>query len=355
MPYNLDPRAIYYRKDLLEAAGLTPPTNWDELQAAAIAMHDPANGIAGIGFPAGDFHITQHFYMGFMFQAGGSILNKDGALIFGTEAKDANVQALTYLTDFATKHKVTPEGIAAWNTDDAHTAFVQGRLAMGMGTGRVIGQIMRENPDLFDKVGVLDTLQGPKAKLTAGFFNPMFIWKFSPNVDAAKTFVRWFVQPGGCADLCGQPGAALADLQVRVRKRLQPSEPAADGDADQGDPLHHRLRLSGTGIPEMGVIDGEKMFAAPVNEVVVGAQTPSRPCSTRRSAWRKSSSAADAGLPPAGPRRGGPAPTPQEKLHAPASARPPGLLPRAAGDDPGRPAEPRAAAAGVSSRCRTRT
>jgi len=32
----------------------------------------------------------------------------------------------------------------------------------------------------------------------------------------------------------------------------------------------------GFGRPEMGVIDGEKMFAAPVNEVVVGAKTPEK-------------------------------------------------------------------------------
>jgi len=32
----------------------------------------------------------------------------------------------------------------------------------------------------------------------------------------------------------------------------------------------------GYGRPEMGVIDGEKMFAAPVNEVVVGTKTPEK-------------------------------------------------------------------------------
>ena len=275
VPHNLDPRAIYYREDLLEAKGLTPPTNWDELQAAAIAMHDPANGVAGIGFPAGDFHITQHFYMGFMFQAGGSILNKDGQLVFGTEAKDANVQALTYLTDFATKLKVTPDGIAAWNTDDAHTAFVQGRLAMGMGTGRVVGQIMRENPDLFDKVGILETLQGPKAKLTAGFYNPMFIWKFSPNIDAAKTFVRWFVSPGRLAPIyAANPGQHWPIFKSEFDTEFNRSNPLLMEMLTKVIPYTTDFAYPGTGIPEMGVIDGEKMFAAPVNEVVVGAKTP---------------------------------------------------------------------------------
>src|SRR5262249_16003205 len=41
LPYFLDPRAFYYRTDLFEAAGLQPPTTWDELRAAAKALHNP--------------------------------------------------------------------------------------------------------------------------------------------------------------------------------------------------------------------------------------------------------------------------------------------------------------------------
>jgi ABC-type glycerol-3-phosphate transport system substrate-binding protein len=29
-----------------------------------------------------------------------------------------------------------------------------------------------------------------------------------------------------------------------------------------------------SGVPEMGVIDGEKMFSAPVNDVITGTKTP---------------------------------------------------------------------------------
>jgi ABC-type glycerol-3-phosphate transport system substrate-binding protein len=275
VPYNLDPRAIYYRKDILEQKGIAPPTNWDEFQAAAIAAHDPANDVAGLVFPAGDFHIAQHFFMGFMFQAGGSVLNEKGELVFGTDAKDANVQALTYLTDFATKHKVTPEGIAAWNTDDAHTVFAQGRAAFGMGTGRLIGQIMRENPDLVENVGILETLQGPKAKLTAGFYNPMFIWKHSPHLDAAKTFVRWFTTPGRLAPIyAAVPGQHWPIFKSEFDNELVRSNPLLQEMLTKVIPYTTDFAYPGTGIPEMGVIDGEKLFATPVNEVVVGAKTP---------------------------------------------------------------------------------
>ena len=52
------------------------------------------------GVPRRRFLHHPAFLHGFMFQAGGSILDKDNNLVFGTTAKDANIRALVYLTDF---------------------------------------------------------------------------------------------------------------------------------------------------------------------------------------------------------------------------------------------------------------
>lgn len=280
VPYNLDIRPIYYRKDLLEAKGIKPPKTWAEFQAACIACNDPASGTFGAVFPAGDFHIAQHFYMSFMFQAGGSILDKDGNLIFGTTAKDANVKALTFLTDLATKHKVTPPGIASYNTDDAHTIFVQGRAAFGFGTGGVISRIMKENPSLFDKVGILEVLEGPagpSGKLTAAFYNPMFVWNKSPAKEQAKTFIRWFVQPGRLERLYeAAPGQHWPIFKSDIdTPRVKNNRLLAEA-LTKVVPYSTDFAYPGFGRPEMGVIDGEKMFAAPVNAVVVGAKTPEK-------------------------------------------------------------------------------
>ena len=43
----------------------------------------------------------------------------------------------------------------------------------------------------------------------------------------------------------------------------------------------------GFGRPEMGVIDGEKMFAGPVNQVVVGAKTPEKAVLDAHEAMKK--------------------------------------------------------------------
>jgi multiple sugar transport system substrate-binding protein len=45
---------LYYRKDWFDEAGIAPPTTWDELREAAIAMTDTANDRYGFGLRGGD-------------------------------------------------------------------------------------------------------------------------------------------------------------------------------------------------------------------------------------------------------------------------------------------------------------
>ena len=171
------------------------------------------------------------------------------------------------MTDFATKHKVMPEGIASYNTEDAHTVFLQGRAAFGFGTGGLIGRIMRENPDMFDKVGILEVLEGPagpERKLAAGFYQGLFVWKYSPNIDAAKTFIRWMTEPNRLEPIYkASPGthwpiykSGIDSDRVKTNRLLR--EALANV-----VPYTTDFAYPSTGVPEMGIIDGEKLFAAP--------------------------------------------------------------------------------------------
>jgi multiple sugar transport system substrate-binding protein len=276
VPWEIDLRAIYYRKDLLAAAGIQPPTDWDSFQKAVVALNKPDQGIFGLTFPAGNFHIAQHYYMMFMLQAGGSLLDKDGNLAFGTTSKAANLQALQYMTDFATKYKAIPPGAASYNTDEAETIFIQGKAAFAMGTGQIVTKLMTQNPDLMKNVGVLETLQGPKAKQTVAFYAPISIWKYTKYPEASKTFLKWLVQPGRLEPLyAARPGQMFPvfkpDFDMKVFKDIPlMGELNAKSVAYAVD----FTNPSTIGVPPMGAIDGEKMFAQPVNEVVAGTKTP---------------------------------------------------------------------------------
>jgi multiple sugar transport system substrate-binding protein len=275
IPWNLDARAIYYRKDLLEAAGLKEPTNWDEFTQATIKLNDPDNGVYGYAFPAGVFSITQHFYMMVMLQAGGSILGKDGSLVFGTTAKDANVKALQWINDFYAKYHVTPEGIASYNTDDSHNLFLQGRAAFAFGTGQLISRLLAEQPDLVPKTGVLQVLQGPGAKLIAGFYNPLFIWNKSPQIKLAKEFASWLVEPGRLQPIYkAYPGASWPVLKSEFSAPVFSSSPLLQEMVQKVVPYTTDFAYPSTGVPQMGAIDGQNLFAEPVNDVIAGTKTP---------------------------------------------------------------------------------
>ena len=75
-------------------------------------------------------------------------------------------------------------------------------------------------------------LEGPAGPVrqadSPGFYNPMFVWKYGPAKQAAKTFITWFVQSGRLEPLyTGRARPALADLQVRHRHRARQEQPPA--------------------------------------------------------------------------------------------------------------------------------
>lgn len=76
--------ALYYNKDLLEAAGLdpdSPPTTWDELYEAATALTDPDNDVYGIAFSAKASEEGTFQFLPWLQMTGGSFeeVNGDGA------------------------------------------------------------------------------------------------------------------------------------------------------------------------------------------------------------------------------------------------------------------------------------
>ncbi len=76
--------ALYYNKDLFEAAGLdpdSPPSTWDELYEAASALTDPDNDVYGIAFSAKASEEGTFQFLPWLQMTGGSFeqVNGDGA------------------------------------------------------------------------------------------------------------------------------------------------------------------------------------------------------------------------------------------------------------------------------------
>ena len=104
-PKDFSTLGLVYNADMLEAAGVEPPTNMEELAAAAEAL--TTDGVVGLSFGAELARVGV-----FMLANGGYIVNEDVSEM--TLDTEENRAALQYLADmFAAGHAATPAAVEA--------------------------------------------------------------------------------------------------------------------------------------------------------------------------------------------------------------------------------------------------
>lgn len=125
LPKDFDTIALYYNKDLFDAADVAYPTanwTWDDLASAAAQLSDPANGVWGLAVP-GD----QTGYWNFIYQNDGAILAADGNSVLVDQPGACG--AITFLYDTMKAGSMPDQAtVAAMNPESQ--LFPGGKLAM---------------------------------------------------------------------------------------------------------------------------------------------------------------------------------------------------------------------------------
>ena len=110
VPYRIDIRSFWYRKYHLGDAGITAPTNWEELRDAAIALTQrDGDKIVREGYhysSPGGWQNDLQPYMFFMEMAGGQFLSDD--LKSCTLDSDACIEAMTFIHQLVVEDQVQP-------------------------------------------------------------------------------------------------------------------------------------------------------------------------------------------------------------------------------------------------------
>lgn len=117
LPLNSNNLALYYNKDMFEAAGVEAPGTWDELLSTGVALSSADTaGIAmsGVKNEQGTFQ-----FLPFLWQTGGDLdtYETDGAA------------ALEYLKKLVDEGAMS-SSVANYSQEDARTQFVNGKAAM---------------------------------------------------------------------------------------------------------------------------------------------------------------------------------------------------------------------------------
>jgi multiple sugar transport system substrate-binding protein len=191
-PYLTDGGMLYYRKDLLEAAGVTaPPKTWDEM-AAACKKVQALPQAAGAGCFAGQFEKYEGLTVNFseaIHSAGGVVVDDQGKPNVNTpEAK----KGLDFLVD-GFKNGVIPKEAITYKEEEGRRAFQDGRLIFHRqwpyqytkanatdGSSKVAGKFA---------VAPLPGLSGPGSSSLGG--HNLAISKFAKNKGSALEFIKF--------------------------------------------------------------------------------------------------------------------------------------------------------------------
>ncbi|HET7702223.1 MAG TPA: sugar ABC transporter substrate-binding protein [Candidatus Limnocylindrales bacterium] len=186
VPWYVETRLLYYRKDIAEKAGITaPPATWDELKTMAKAMQE--KGGAKYGISLGTKNWQEYFP--FLWSNGGDVVDASGKPVLNSPQA---VEALTFYNSFFVEGltpKSVPEGF------DITPAFVKGDFPMFFSGPWHLGLIKEAGgADFADKWAIATMPKKSSGTSFLGGAN-LVVYKNSKNKDAAWAFVKFLSDP----------------------------------------------------------------------------------------------------------------------------------------------------------------
>ncbi len=186
VPYDMTLMLMYYRPDVLEAAGApNPPKTWDEMTQAIEKLH--AAGKQGFLMAWGNPEWLQYF--NFLYQAGGRFY--DDACTKATINSPEGLTALEFFTNLHKKYNISTEG---W--PDIEGGLENESVGFAYTGSWVFGNLDTTRPDMAGKWSIGMLPAGPAGNSIAFTGGRIIgVMSFSPNADAAAQFIGSLYTP----------------------------------------------------------------------------------------------------------------------------------------------------------------
>jgi multiple sugar transport system substrate-binding protein len=126
VPVAFSTKALFWNKDLFEAAGLdpeTPPKTWEEKIAFAKQITENTDA-AGYGLVAKTFDNTMHQFLHWVYTNNGQVIDADGNITINSPQVLAALQALKDITPYS------EEGPTAYEQNEVRAIWLDGGVAM---------------------------------------------------------------------------------------------------------------------------------------------------------------------------------------------------------------------------------
>lgn len=187
VPFYVETRSLFFRKDLAEAAGRSAPTTWEELTEFGKALQ--AEGATwGASLPTGAPYSWQGV-LPFMWQAGAKLTNEDN-----TQFTIDTPEALEGLTQY---QSLIVDGIASANgpvaLGELEPKFIANEVGSFVSGPWEMGLLTQAGGEAFvdDSVGLAVLPSGPVDNASYIGGGHFAVFKDAGNRDGAWKFVRW--------------------------------------------------------------------------------------------------------------------------------------------------------------------
>ncbi len=184
VPWISDTRVLFYRKDILEAAGFAnPPATWDELRTTAKALTARGEGQYGYYIPQWDSPLPVVMTWDF----GGDIVNADGNVDFSSPAFASAVDLYTGLH---------ADGSVPKNGDfDQTQGFISGIAPMLVSGPYLAKAIAGAAPELDGKWGITTLPKGSATGTSLFAGSNMGVWFNTDAQDESLKLLEFLSKP----------------------------------------------------------------------------------------------------------------------------------------------------------------
>ncbi|AGG71311.1 ABC transporter substrate-binding protein (plasmid) [Sinorhizobium meliloti WSM1022] len=194
LPFYTDAPALYYRKDLLDKYGKTPPKTWDELAATAKEVQDKERAagsadIWGFVFQGNAYEgLTCNALEWIKSSGGGQIIEPDGTISVNNEKAAAAVEKVKEWIG-----TIAPKGVLAYQEEESRGVWQTGNAvfmrnwpyayALGNGDDSAV-------KGKFEVAPLPAATDGDQPSSTLGGWN-LAVSKYSDEQEAAIAFVKF--------------------------------------------------------------------------------------------------------------------------------------------------------------------
>ncbi|WP_162606158.1 extracellular solute-binding protein [Jiangella asiatica] len=210
-PWNAAVRALVYRADLFEQAGLEPPATWDDVVDVGLAFQDAYPDMYGFGVAGGG----QWYYLPNVWAWGGEIATQDDGTWASRMNEPEAVDAYSFYAGLLTEHGLSPEGAMNWNGGDLVNAFSQNEIGMFVAGNWDLKSLLLQNPEMESKVATAPMPSGPAGN-NATFLggSDFVIFEGCELPEKSEEIIDYILDPERLVEITSQLGFMPAKLDA---------------------------------------------------------------------------------------------------------------------------------------------